>query len=202
MPSDLKWEEKAEQLEFESLTRVRGAAEKWAASLGAILGLLGTVLLVKGREDITRLTTLFQVLVAGSLLIALACAAIAIYLAALAAQGTPAELRWPIGSRLRTWERAEALKAKRRLKKSRWLTGAVVGILALAVGLTWFGDAQSTETSSNVLLVRKLAPPVCGKLELSPSKALQVKPSDHTAVPIEDADVSVIAIVDDCPAER
>ena len=56
-PGDRRWEKKAEDLEFKALENVRSAAEKWGASLAAILALTGTVLVVKGRESVTELSS-------------------------------------------------------------------------------------------------------------------------------------------------
>lgn len=146
--SDLRWEDRADELEFEALDRVRSAAEKWAASLAAILALFGALLVVKGRDDISRLTAGFEIAVACLLLIGLGAAAHATWQAALAAQGTPEDLRWPTGPELRRWELERAREAKRQLRRSRQSTWLAVIALVLAVGLTWFGksESQSAET--------------------------------------------------------
>lgn len=198
-PSDLKWEEKADQLEFDALTRVRSAAEKWAASQAAIIGLLGTIMLVKGREDIGELTTLNQVVVALLLAGALLLALVAAYLTALAAQGTPEQVQWPSGPRLRAWEREQALQAKKRLKLSRILTVLTVACLVLAVAVTWFGDAKKETSSPSVVVLRADGAAVCGELAAGADGALTVKPAKGEPLPVTGSDVSSLTAVDGCP---
>jgi hypothetical protein len=198
--SDLKWEERSEQLEFEALTRVRAAAEKWAASLTAILGLFGTVLLVKGRDDISKLTVTFQVLVGLVLLAALVTAAVAAYLAALAAQGTPEEVRWPSGPALRQWEREQALLAKGRMKTSRRVTGITLALLVAAVALTWYGPPDDEESGQNVLVVPAAGAPVCGKLRLGPARMLEVQPAGGaSALVLTGSQVATVTALEECP---
>jgi hypothetical protein len=164
-PSDVRWAERADELEFETLTRVRAASEKWAASLAAILGLTGAVFVVKGRDDVSKLDTPYQVAVGILLLVALIVAAIATYLAARAAQGTPTDVKWPNGGKLRRWEHEEALAARKHLRASRVLALVTVSIVVLAIGLTWFGEAKpASADSSAVVILRATGAPLCGTL--------------------------------------
>jgi lysylphosphatidylglycerol synthetase-like protein (DUF2156 family) len=140
--SDLRWEDRADELELQALDQVRSAAEKWAASLAAILGLFGALLVVKSREDISRLTSGFEIAVACLLLIGFCAAAYATWQAALAAQGTPEDLRWPTGPGLRRWELERAREAKQQLRRSRQSIWLAVIALVLAIGLTWFGKSE------------------------------------------------------------
>jgi hypothetical protein len=153
----LRWEERAEELELRSLEFVRSAAEKWAASLAAILALFGTVLVVKGGDDISRLSSGYKVAVAVLLLLGFAAASYATWQAALAAQGTPEELQWPTGPNLRRWERDRALSAKRQLRRSRLVTWLAVIFLVFAVGLTWFGESASTAHANSLSVTARRA---------------------------------------------
>jgi hypothetical protein len=162
-PAEVRWEKKAEELEFEALANVRAGAEKWAASLGAVLGLTATVLVVKGREDISELSDRTQVAVGLILAVALVLAVIATVLAAYAAQGTPKDLKWPSGPKLREWERNEALTAKGQLATSRVVTLVAVVAIATAAGLTWFGP-EAPSSGSTVLLAPESGIPLCGAL--------------------------------------
>lgn len=200
-PDQVRWQKKADELQFTALDTVRGTAEKWAASLAAILGLFGTVLLVKGREDITKLADEYQVAVAMVLLMALAAAAGASAYAAFAAQGTPRDLRWPTGDKLRALERASAVLARERLKWSRILTFVAVGLLAAAVGLTWFGEAKPPEsTEAHLLVISPSADPECGSLARAAGGGLVLETDASTQVPIDPADVTSAVVVPSCPS--
>lgn len=52
--SDVQWELRAEQLEFDGLSLARTAAEKWTAVVTSLTGVLGIVVLVKGPDDVTK----------------------------------------------------------------------------------------------------------------------------------------------------
>jgi hypothetical protein len=193
---DLEWETRLERLEFDILNRVRSAAEKWATSLGAILALSGTIFVVKGRDDVTKLADEYQAAVFIALVIALVVAAGATYLAALAAQGTPARLEnWPTGAELRDWELKRAAEAQTQLKASRWLASvAVLGAL-LAVGLTWFGEGKQAEAPT-FLVVYASGDVECGTLAPS-GGTFHLKPrKGPSAAP---ADVEQALVVDRCP---
>ncbi len=162
-PIDLRWEKKAEELEFEALATVRGAAEKWSATLTAILGLVSTVLVVKGAEDVTKLSSESKIIIGGFLAVALVAAFYAAFQAAKAAQGTPANLAWPSGAGLRAWEREQAKDAKRKLLESRGATGVAVFLMAAAIALAWFGN-QPQGSGSTVLMTQDAGTPLCGSL--------------------------------------
>jgi hypothetical protein len=160
----VKWEQKSDELRFQTLDRVRSAAEKWAVSLGGVLALFGTVLVVKGRQDIALLVTEWQVAIGLLLLTALALAVAAALYAAYAAQGTPKDVVWPSGDKLRRYEHEQAKLAKRRLKCSRILTLGAVLVLAAAVGGTWFGTPKPTAVPK-VLAVPQQGVAACGPVQ-------------------------------------
>lgn len=152
---DLQWEERVEALQFDALDRVRATAEKWAASLAAILALFGTVLVVKGREDINALKEEWQIAVGVLLLLGLLSAAYATWEAAQAAQGTPREIHRMTGSSLRTYELHRARAAAKQLRTSRLFTWAAVVCLVLAVGCTWFGEVDPAPPESEAAEARR-----------------------------------------------
>ncbi len=195
--SDLAWEDKADQLEFQALTTVRASAEKWGASLAAILGLFGTITLVKGRSDITQLTQGFQVAVAVLLLFAFLAAAVAVYQAAVAAQGSPRKVHWPGGGELRRWELKRAEEAKDQLKASRMLTFVAVVLVLAAIALTWFGKAKPTATGAAVIVSASGAAPRCGTLAAAPGGSLGLRGSDGNVVPF--APGANLVVVSGCP---
>lgn len=196
-PSDLAWEDRADQLEFQALTAVRSSAEKWGASLAAILGLFGTILLVKGRTDITQLMQGYQIAIATLLLLAILTAAVAVYEAALAAQGTPEKLHWPGGGALRQWELQRADNAKDQLKLSRVLTFFAVGFVLIAIGLTWFGKAEPSPSGAAVVVTVSGSAPHCGTLASAQDGSLALRGGDGKVTPIPPG-ANVIA-VSGCP---
>jgi hypothetical protein len=202
-PTDLRWAERADDLQFEALSLVRAAAEKWAASLLAILGLTGTVLVVKGREDLTELDLLYQVVVAVLLLLGVGAAAVATFLAARAAQGTPEEVKWPSGAKLRRWEHDQARKARRKLMWSRRVTLMAVAFIVLAVGVTWFGEGGESAASASAIVQTADGVTVCGKLAKAAGPGnvrLAVRDGDSTTH-VQMGGARSIVSVTACPKE-
>src|SRR6476620_6625836 len=86
---DRKWAEKAQELEFTALDRVKAAAEKWGTSITGLTGVFGTITLIKGPDDISALVWWAKGVVVVALGLAVYFACRSIYLAAIAAQGIP-----------------------------------------------------------------------------------------------------------------
>jgi hypothetical protein len=115
--------------------------------------LFGTLLLVKGREDISELETGYQVAIGLALLAAAVAAVVATVQAAYAAQGTPQSVANLTGEGLSSWELDQARDAKNKLKCSRKACLVAVAFLVGAIALTWFGEAAEAEPSQARLLV-------------------------------------------------
>jgi len=197
---DARWEKRAEELEFEALAKVRGAAEKWAATLGALLGLVGTILLVKGPEEIAELPTTAQIVVGALLSLALIAAVGATVLAAFAAQGTPEDLKYPSGSKLREEERKWAKEAKGKLSRSRLATLCAVGFIALAVFAAWVWPQSSSTSGATVLFTPAQGQPLCGVLANGPDSLELTIGDNRVALPPGPYD-NVIT-VEACPEEE
>jgi hypothetical protein len=197
---DARWEKRAEELEFEALGKVRGAAEKWTATLAALLGLVGTILLVKGPDEVGKLPTAAQYLIGALLLFALIAAVRATVLAAYAAQGTPEDLEYPNGAKLRKEERRWAEESKQKLTASRQITLVAVGLIALAVLVGWVWPQSSSSSGSTVLLTPAQGQPLCGTLVNGPD-ALELEVGEsREALPPGPYD-NVIA-VEGCPEKE
>jgi hypothetical protein len=200
-PDTLRWEKKAAELEFNALANVRGTAEKWAATLTAILGLAGTVLIARGAAEIDKLPDGTKIGIAILLAAALGAAAYATYRAALAAQGTPEVLKWPNGFKLRKWELDRAKKAKEHLHQSRQFTFVALTAIVLAVGLSWFGPkAESSSEGSKVVLTPATGQPLCGAL-VNSSTGLELE-VDKARVALPPGPYDNVVPVDDCPKEK
>jgi hypothetical protein len=174
-PNDRKWAAKARELEFDALTRVKSAAEKWATTIASLTGVFGIITLIKGPEDITELTMGARVVVGVLLFIAVLCAAGSIYLAALAAQGVPNKI-WLDASSVRKAFQDAADKAADRLSCSRKLVVPAVILLAIAIGLTWFGPRPAAPIPAvNVLVVQRSGAVSCGELKSDEQGHLALK---------------------------
>lgn len=141
---DLKWDERAAELAFNELPNLRSAAERWVATLGAVIGVFGVVLVVKGPTDIAKIESdalyvLTGVLVAG----AAVCALAAIVLGAYAAQGIPRHVERYTGEYIRDRFQEEARGAARNLRRSRRAAIAAVVLLGGAIGVTWYGTPRT-----------------------------------------------------------
>jgi hypothetical protein len=199
---DLRWAERADMLELETLPRLRTTAERWTATLGAILGLTGSIFALKGRDDVSALTSGGQALVGVLLLVAFVLGVAGTFLAARAAQGTPRKVAWPNGAKLRRWELEEALLAQRCLRASRILALATVVLVAGAVAVTWFGDRDAAAADPSTLLVlRDDGDPLCGTLVAKTPRGLRITRAGHRPVLQHAGDVRTIVPLERCPGE-
>lgn len=195
---DTRWERKAEELEFEALSKVRGAAEKWAATIGVLLGLIGTVLLVKGPDEIAKLPDGAQWLIGILLLCAFGLAVAATVLAAYAAQGTPQTLEQPSGTTLRRSEMEATAAARKRLSWSRRLTLVTVFLLAGAVAAAWIWP-EPEGSGSSVVFTPARGKPLCGALvNLSDGLAVEV---GEARTPLPEGPYDNVVPVDSCPSK-
>jgi hypothetical protein len=192
-PEERYWAGRMEEFTAKSLTDIHGAAEKWAGSISALVGVFGIAGLIKGREEIDKLSDDTKLAVAVLVAIALLLAFIAIYMAALAAQGMTARV-WTVADFEREYKEATAAAAG-RLKWSRLLVIPATLALAIAVGLMWFGPADASNDGTSVVLVRQGGAAVCGQL-VDEGGSLSLE-TDEGTVPIEDA--TAVTPVDACP---
>jgi hypothetical protein len=182
-PEERYWHGRLEELQAKSLTDVHGAAEKWAGTIASLVGIFGIAGLIKGRDEIDKLTQNTKLGVAILVGIALLLAFIAMYMAALAAQGVTSEV-WTVGDFEQQYNNATKVAAD-RLKGSRLLVIPATLALAIAVGLTWFGPAKKAEGENSAVVVRQGGAAVCGQL-VQQGASLSLA-TDAGAVPIEDA---------------
>lgn len=142
------------------LERVRKAADSWRTGLLAVLALIGTVTVVKGRESFASLAPVAQVLVGAALLLALLAGAVGSYRAMRAAFGEPG-IRKTQGVLL--WDQKDAADAVHQLRAAKWDFFLALPYLALAIALTWYGPEAAADP---LALVRadRAGTHVCGLL--------------------------------------
>lgn len=156
------WAQKAQQLKFTQLESARKQAETWRTGLTGITTLLGAVLVVKGRDDVTALARPYQIMV----LILFAAAVCGLVLAALtavrAASGEPGDECLLTGEDLQAWTARETRLVYRAITAARRLT--VGGLCAIAAGIAvaWLAPVERAETP--LVRVESPAGEFCGKL--------------------------------------
>jgi hypothetical protein len=171
------WAQRARQLQFGQLDAVRKQAETWRNGLAGATALVGAVLVVKGKDDFTRLDTPYAVgvpLVLGfALLLLLTATALAVY----AAAGEPGDRFTLNGETLRAWTEVEIEDAWRSIARARALTGIGITLIVAATVTAWFAPVKAPETP----LVRIHAEDVqvCGKLLQQDGSLLRVGEADR-----------------------
>ena len=88
-PDDVRWEEEAINVAHESLASVRTTAKSWGETITALLGVFSAVAFIKGPDAFTAIDGDGASVAALLIIFAAGLAAVAIALAAFAAQGVP-----------------------------------------------------------------------------------------------------------------
>jgi hypothetical protein len=203
---DLRWERRARDEELAALGRIRGSAEKWTATISALTGVLGLIVLIKGPEDITKAEGEWfgvssQSWVGVLLAVAVACAIAAIMFAARAAQGAPTKMR-PIGSELRRTALEEATTAAGHLDSSRWFAGFAPVFALGAIFLTWYTTPENPEAPNKVAAITDAGIAACGSLQGHEGANLLILPKGETeAVPVPVGSLRALTAVATCPGE-
>lgn len=194
---DVRWQQLADELPFETLTRIRAIGAKWAATIGSITGVFAIVALIKGPEDIGALGSPERYWVIGLTAVAVVSATAAMLWAAHAAQGSAVE-QMITGPVLRSVSQAEARSGALAIKASRWLVAAAVGSLALAIGITWLSTPQTT-SSGSVIAASPGGTPICGAVTGLTQDGVVVQPKGLASqvIPVE-AGVVILPIAS-CP---
>jgi hypothetical protein len=195
---DRAWIKKAQEARMSQLESVRTAAKDWGTTITAVTGALGIVALIKGPEEVGRLTHGWQVAVGIALLVAILLVIRGIVLAALAAQGTPGSFTYsPV--RYHDYYRREIARASIELQGSRLLV--VAGMLALiaGVGMTWYGDEKEKKTTL-VYAVSRDGVTACGEVSRGKQGVLQIKKAGQTTpTTLEPKNVLALVPVGECP---
>jgi hypothetical protein len=181
------------------LADVRKAAENWRNGLVALIGLVATFSVIKGANDLSGLARWAGYSVGILLSLALVCAIFGAWKSLAAAYGTPSVISL---EQFRAVGGADGFrldlgtKTVSNLLWARRATIATVILVALAVGLTWYGPRPAFVILN---VERKSLPNVCGKLVSSQNGEMEIKPSDTKAVRIRMADTTAMHAVDECP---
>jgi hypothetical protein len=154
--------EELQRLRAQELDLVRAQAEKWRNGLAALLLLIATVSVVKGRDSITELLVPVQVLVGVLLLAALVLAGVGTFLGMRAAYGLPrATVVDATLEELLEQAHARAARSVQDMRRALWLTFATLALLVAAIGVTWYGPTAPAATAR---LVTSDGTVLCGHL--------------------------------------
>jgi hypothetical protein len=181
------------------LADVRKTAENWRNGLAALIGLIATFSVVKGSNDLSDLAPWAKYSVGVLLSIALVCGMYGAWKSLAAAYGTPSVISL---DQFRALGGANGfhldlgMKTISNLRWARRATIATVIMVALAVGLTWYGPRP---VSAILNVERKSLSNVCGKFVSSKDGDIEVKPSNAGAVHIHMTDVTAVHAVHECP---
>ncbi|HEY5942520.1 MAG TPA: hypothetical protein VIT89_06660 [Solirubrobacterales bacterium] len=181
---------------------MRESAKNWAASIGALLTIGGTVGLVKGEEAFSKLSSAEGNFAFWLTLTAAVFAGLAIALATFAAQGTPARYKSIDGWTLSKISAERSIVAMRLLLVSRILVSvAAVAVLA-ALSIAWKSGIATEEPATTG--VSAIATTVdgrarCGKLRVSAIGGLFMTAGKSTVKVEPGVEVTV---VDACPEPK
>ncbi len=207
---EAKWDKLAEDLQFTALASIRAMAEKWAGTIATLLAIFGIVTLVKGPDDLSKVTgswgwsivpnAAIETWIILLLGLTVALAATATVLAASAAYGMPRHFRF-VGEAVRRLYRDEAAAAARRLYWARSTAITAVITLSIAIGLTWLNTPDQPATPTKVLVLDNDGIRACGDLQTSTSKdqLAVLEKGKKLATPINTADITAIATIATCP---
>jgi hypothetical protein len=201
MPSAAEyWEQRATELSRTSLETIRASATAWAATTTALLGVFGTVAIVKGPESISALDGTSRDVVTG-LVIGAAVVAFASVLATSYASRGPTKRYTPLtGLRLATWTRRTARSARTALLVGQ-ATGVAAALLVLAAGVTAAvsGTGGGSAPAAQSFLIRTSDGALqCGVLKRSGRNLVLAGSSGATLLDLSSG-VAAVTTVSSCP---
>jgi hypothetical protein len=200
LSSEEYWEQRATELSRTSLDTVRTSATAWAATTTALLGVFGTVAVIKGPDSIAKLKGTSQTVVTVLIVAASVLAFVSVLATARASRG-PAKRFTPLnGLKLKKWTRDNASDAHRDLTIGR-VTGVLAALLVLAAGIVGtVAEARTQTTPSGAsFLVRTTDGALqCGVLGRS-GTGLELVDGSGTKLLDLSSEVAEVTAVTSCP---
>jgi hypothetical protein len=188
------WEKLAQELTSDPLKKTRDTADKWTNILSALVGLSTVFGLIQGRDALSKLSIVFQIVLVVVFLLALLVSVRAIYLATLASEGTPGPI--PLDKKnFFEWYRQATNRAISYLQQSRRLALVAVALVVLGLFITWFAPSSS-DTRINILVIQKSGTVLCGVLDKDSSGNLVLTSKGK---PVTLHDIVSIKVVTGCP---
>jgi hypothetical protein len=180
------------------LKQIRGAADKWVTLLSGLVGVSTVVGLVGGRDAIDKLPTVGAWSLFAMFVATLAVAVVAIYQAALAAEGTPGDGAVGDKADFSRWYKGAVQRAAGKLTLSRWLAVVSILLLAATLGVAWLWPAQGGPASGQVkvLVVSRSGVAHCGSLAARNDGTVFLMSNGQT---IALNDIDSVTVVSACP---
>jgi hypothetical protein len=149
------WEQRATDLSRASLDTIRASATAWAATTTALMGVFGTVAVVKGPDTLAQLTGTSRQAVIGLIVGAAAAAFVSVLATAYASRGPTKRYSPLTGLKLKLWTVRATRRARAALLVGR-ATAIASALLILAAGIiaTVAGTGQGAAPSGVSYLVR------------------------------------------------
>jgi hypothetical protein len=157
-----RWAQLAQELQFSQLDIARKQADTWRTGLATLTTLLTAILVIKGRDDLSTLTTTAQVVVAALLGLALLLLLTATMWVSRALAGPPGEEILLTGEDLQDWTNGEVRKISRALRWAPGLAAISVVVVAAAIGVTWFAPAAQGTSAPLVQITETGGQITCG----------------------------------------
>jgi hypothetical protein len=196
------WEQRAAELSRTSLDTIRASATAWAATTTALIGVFGTVTIVKGPDTLAQLTGTSRDAVLGLVIGAAVIAFVSIVATAYASQG-PTKRYSPLnGIRLKLWTSKTTRHAHTALLVGR-VTAIVAALLVLAAGITAAvaGASTSAAPSGASYLVRTSDGGLqCGVLTRSSGQLVLTDGSGAVVLSLSSG-VAAVTAVASCPGD-
>ena len=188
----------------EALPAVRSMAAAWRTGLTALITLVTTGIILKGRTDATNLTVPWRIAVTLAIGLGLALAIVGLWHALAAEVGARTRLHTLDDIRARyasvqAYQVGQAAAAGRRLQTARILVAAALGLLLAGVLLTWWAPAAPANPPA-YLKVTRPGGTVCGTLESADGGTLRLTVTGmHEPVAIPLTTVTNLAVTPTCP---
>lgn len=135
--SDRRWAQLARELEFTQLTELRKQAEGWRNGLAGLTALLAVLVLLKGRDDLSKLPSAARHTATALLAAAFVLLVVGSVLAVRAAHGRPGSRVLLAGQALRRWTEAETVRVTGALRQASVCCVAGLVLVCGAVVVAW-----------------------------------------------------------------
>lgn len=194
------WEQRATDLSRTGLDTVRASATAWAATTATLLGVFGTVAVVKGPATLSDLTSTSRATVTGFVVGAAAIAFVSVLATAYASRGLTKRYAPLTGLNLKLW----TIKTTRRAGAALLVgqtTAIVSALLILAAGTTASiaGTSSGGAPSGASYLIRTSDGALqCGVLGRSGDKLVLKEASGVVVLSLSSGVVEVTAVTS-CP---
>jgi hypothetical protein len=202
MPSAAEyWEQRATELSRTSLETIRASATAWAGTTTALLGVFGSVAIVKGPDTISALDGTSRDIVTGLVIGAAVVASASVLATGYASRGPTKRYAPLTGLRLAAWTMRTSRSAHRALLIGQ-VTGLAAALLVLAAGITAAvsGTGGGSVPAAQAFLIRTSDGALqCGVLKRSGGHLMLADNSGATLLDLSSG-VAAATTVSSCPA--